>query len=316
MPDFGAFVGIDVGKAELVVHILPARQDARFANTPAGIARLIGQLGGLAGPVAVVFEATGGYEHALWRTLAASGGAGIVARQLCPRRVRHFARARGRLHKTDRADAVTLAEYAAHFPGEGRSWPGPVVATLSVLVLRRRALVEARKGVMVRQARCELAVLKRLDRTLERLYDRQIAAVEAMVAQAIARDALLAAKAALLRSVPGIGPVLTACLLARMPELGEVAAGEAASMAGVAPMAQDSGEHRGKRKIAGGRREVRTVLFQAALCAERHNPEIAASAARLRARGKPHKQVVIASARKLLLLANAVLKRGTPWQPA
>ena len=191
-----------------------------------------------------------------------------------------------------------------------------MVETLSVLVLRRRALVEARKGVMVRQARCGLAALRRFDRALERLYDRQIAAVEAMVARAIARDAVLAAKAALLRSVPGIGPVLAACLLARMSELGGLVPGEAAALAGVAPMARDSGEHRGKRQIDGGRREVRTVLFQAALCAERHNPELATFAARLRGRGKPHKQVVIATARKLLLLANAVLKRGTPWQPA
>jgi transposase len=314
MPDFGAFVGIDVGKAELVAHILPAGEDTRFANTPAGIARLIGRVAGLPGPVAVVFEATGGYEHALWRALAGSGG-GIAARQLCPRRVRHFARARGRLHKTDRSDAVTLAEYAAHFPGEGRTWPGPVVATLSALFLRRRTLVEARKAAMVRQGRCALATLRRFDRTLERVYDRQIAAIEALVAQTIARDAVLAAKAALLRSIPGVGPVLTACLLGRMPELGAVTAGEAASMIGVAPMAQDSGGRHGHRAVAGGRREVRTVLFQAALCAERCNPEIARFAARLRARGKPHKQVVIASARKLLLLANAVLKRGTPWQP-
>jgi transposase len=315
MPDFGGFVGIDVGKAELVVHVLPAGEDARFANTPAGIARLLGRLAGLAGPVAVVFEATGGYEHALWRALAGSG-AGIAARQLCPRRVRHFARARGRLHKTDRSDAVTLAEYAAHFPGEGRDWPGPLVSTLSALFMRRRALVELRKAAVVRQGRSALAMLRRQDRTLERVYDRQIAAVEALVAQTIAGDAVLAAKAALLRSIPGYGPVLTTCVLARLPELGTVAGGEAASMVGVAPMAQDSGGWHGQRSIAGGRREVRTVLFQAALCAERCNPEIAAFAARLRARGKPHKQVVIASARKLLLIANAVLKRGTPWQPA
>jgi transposase len=313
MPDFIGFVGIDVGKSELVAHVLPVGQDARFANTPAGIARLFGWLGGLEGPVSVVFEATGGYEHALWQALA---GAGIWARQLCPRRARHFARARGRLAKTDRADAVTLAEYAAHFPGEGRAWPGPRVAALSALVLRRQSLVELRKAVLTRRGRSGLAELERLDRRLERQLDRQIAAVEALIAATIARDGVLAAKASLLRSVPGIGPVLTSCLLARMPELGGIAAGEAAAMAGVAPLARDSGAHQGKRRISGGRREVRRVLFQAALCACRHNPVIAAFAARLKAAGKAHKQVVIAAARKLLLIANAVLRRGTPWQPA
>ena len=316
MADFVEFVGIDVGKAELVVHFHRSGVGARFANGPAGIAALLvrlGELDGLDGPVAVVFEATGGLEHALWRTLA---GAGLDARQLCPRRVRRFAQARGRLHKTDPSDARTLAEYAAHFPGEGRAWPGAAISRLGALVLRRRALVEARKAVLTRLPRTGIAELRRLDLQLRRLLDAQIAALEALIVRTIAAEDELAARAALLRSVPGIGPVLTACLLARMPELGHARDGEVAALAGLAPMADDTGERRGCRRIAGGRREVREVLFQAALAAGRYNPVIAPFAARLKAKGKKHKVVVIAAARKLLVLANTVLKRGTPWHPA
>ena len=320
MPDFGAFVGIDVGRDELVVQELPAGRDgdaegggraARFPDTPAGIGRLLVWLP--AGPVLVVLEATGGYEHRLWQALAGSAETGVLARQLCPRRVLSFARARGRLHKTDRIDAITLAEYALHFPGQGRSWPGKSVQRLSLLVMRRRALVETRKGVMVRRARCEDPGLGRLDAQLEGLLDRQIAAVEALIEKALAADAELAEKEALLRSVPGIGAVLSSSLLSRMCELGQVDDRKAAALAGVAPMADDSGKRQGSRRIAGGRQEVRAVLFQAAMCAMHHHPELKAFAARLRAAGKKHKVIVIAVARKLLLQANAVLRRGTPW---
>ena len=315
------FVGIDslprtrsgVGKAELAVHWLRSDARARFANTPEGIAALLGQLAAEDAPVAVVFEATGGCEHGLWRALAE---AGLDARQLCPRRVRRFAQARGRLYKTDAADARTLAEYAAHFPGEGRTWPGDAVAELGQLVLRRRTLVAMRKAVRTRRPQTRLAALARLDDELEAILDGHIVEVEALVAAAIESDAALAERARLLRSIPGAGPVLAAMLIARMPELGQMSAREAAALAGLAPMADDSGKHHGERHIAGGRREVRAVLFEAALTAMRCNPEIAAFVARLRAEGKKHKQVVIAAARKLVVLANAVLKRGTPWHPA
>ena len=317
MPDFGEFVGIDVGKAELFVHVQRTGEDLRFANSPTGIGQLITRLSALGGsaprPVAVVFEATGGVEHALWRALEAAAGLGLVVRQLCPRRVRHFAKARGPLAKTDRLDAATLAAFAAHFPGEGRAWPGATIAGLGALVLRRQALVQVRKGLVVRQDRAATPLLAQLDAELVRVLDAQIRRLETVIAQEIAAEAALAAKAELLRSIPGIGPVVTAGLLARMPELGAASDRQVAAMAGLAPVARDSGTLRGRRRIDGGRAELRAVLFQAAMAAIRANPAIAAFAARLKAAGKAHKQVVIAAARKLLVQANAVLKRGTPW---
>ena len=265
MPDFGAFVGIEVGRDELVVQELPAGRDgdaegggraARFPDTPAGIGRLLVWLP--AGPVLVVLEATGGYEHRLWQALAGSAETGVLARQLCPRRVLSFARARGRLHKTDRIDAITLAEYALHFPGQGRSWPGKSVQRLSLLVMRRRALVETRKGVMVRRARCEDPGLGRLDAQLEGLLDRQIAAVEALIEKALAADAELAEKEALLRSVPGIGAVLSSSLLSRMCELGQVddrkAAGAGRRGADGGRQRQAAGQPQDRRRPAGGAR--------------------------------------------------------------
>lgn len=153
-----------------------------------------------------------------------------------------------------------------------------------------------------------------LDGTLNAVLDGQISEIEQRIEQVIIQEETLAKKARLLRSIPGIGPVSAAMLIAEMPELGRMTAGEAAAMTGLAPVPRDSGTMRGKRVIAGGRRSLRQVLFQAALAAARHNPLLKPLAKRLKERGKPHKLIIIAIARKLVVTANALLKTATPWQ--
>jgi transposase len=159
------------------------------------------------------------------------------------------------------------------------------------------------------------AHLEAMDGELRALLETQIREMEQRITSILAQEEILAAKAGLLRSIPGIGPVSAAMLIAEMPELGRMTAGEAASMTGLAPVPRDSGAMRGRRMIAGGRRALRHVLFQAALAAACHNPILKVVAKRLKEKGKPHKLVIIAIARRLITIANAVLRSGTPWQP-
>ena len=180
--------------------------------------------------------------------------------------------------------------------------------------MRRQAYVKDRAAVRARMDRTRQPSLRRMDRDDERVLSRRIDRLDALIAEQIATDADLARRAALLRSIPGIGPVVTAMLLARVHGLGQLRAGQAAASVGVAPMARDSGLQHQQRRIKGGRREVRHPLYQAAVTAIRHNPAIRPFADRLRTAGKPWKKLVTAAARKLIELANTILKRGTPFQ--
>ena len=238
--------------------------------------------------------------------------------QLPPAQIKAFALSRGRRAKTDRIDAELIARVMAFRPEAGRRLPSETLRVVRALTTRRAQAVEMRKRLVAQigaRTRQDVAAnLEAMDGALRAMLEAQIRELERRIADILAQKAILAAKAALLRSIPGIGPVSAAMWLAEMPELGRMTAGEAASMTGLAPVPRDSGAMRGRRKITGGRRALRHVLFQAALAAACHNPILKAAAKRLKEKGKLHKLVIVAIARRLITIANAVLKTGVPWQ--
>jgi transposase len=303
-------VGIDVGKDELVVAVLPGGESFTEVNDERAVTRLVKRLGAL-GCERIVLEASGGYETLVVGALAA---AGLPVAVINPRQVRDFARALGQLAKTDRIDARVIALYAERVRPPIRLLPDAQTRALRELCVRRAELIEMlvaernRLRMASKATRHEIAGhvdyllkrLKRIDRDLD---------------QAVRNSPLWRDKGALLQSVPGVGPVSCAVLLGMLPELGGLNRGESAALLGVAPYNQDSGTLRGRRMIRGGRSRVRRVLFVATVAAVRCNPVLRAYYRRLRASGKPAKVALIASLRKLITILNAMLKTNTPWRP-
>ena len=308
-------VGIDVSRDWLDGFCFPGEQRFRLANSAEGHEKLIAAIREMPGAVKIGFEATGGQEWVLWATLVA---AGIDARQLAPAQIKAFALSRGTRAKTDRIDAELIARFMLFRPEAGRRLPGENLRILRALTTRRAQIVEMRKRlaaqISARKTQNIPADVEAMDDALKTMLDAQVGDLERRIESVIAQEESSAAKARLLRSIPGIGPVSAAMLLAEMPELGRMTAGEAAAMTGLAPVPHDSGKMRGRRAIAGGRRALRHVLFQAALAAACHNPVLKPVAQRLKERGKPHKLVIVAIARRLVTIANAILKTGIPWQ--
>jgi transposase len=305
------FVGIDVSKAHLDVAFRPSGADFRVANDPAGLADLVARLTPLS-PALVVLEATGGYEMP---AVAACQAAGLPVAAVNPRQARDFAKGVGKLAKTDRIDAAVLAHFAEAVRPEARPADSAERLALDALVTRRQQLI----GMRVMEAN-RLAVVT--DAVVRGGIDRHLAWLEAELAEAERRldEAVRASPAwrerdELLRSLPGIGPVASRTLLAALPELGSLDGGQAAALAGLAPYARESGTMRGPRQIRGGRPDVRRAMYLAALSAARHKGPLKEFADRLRARGKRAKVVLIAVARKLLTIANAVLRTKRPWEP-
>jgi transposase len=305
----GTWIGIDVSKAWLDVHGLGDGPAARLANDADGFAAL---LRGLDRPAGIVVEASGGYERPLHRALSDAGQPVAVVN---PGRVRDFARATGKLAKTDRIDAGVLAAYGAYM----RPLPMPPVdgprAELRELLAYRRQLTDelgARKGQLrlytgqALRARAEAAIVR---------LAAERAEVETLIRRAIAADAALATRFALLTGVPGAGLVLAATLLAELPELGTLDRRQIASLTGLAPFPRDSGQLRGRRMVQGGRAKVRGALYMGALVAARHNPVLKHFYQRLIANGKPPKVALTATMRKLVTILNAMLRTNTPWQP-
>lgn len=238
--------------------------------------------------------------------------------QLSPAQIKAFALCGGRRAKTDRIDAELIVRFMAFRPEAGRRLPGTKLRILRAVTARRAQLVEMRKRLIAqigaRTKQDVAADLKAMDRDLRAMPEAQIRELEQRIAAILAQESTLAAKAELLGPIPGIGPVSAAMMLTGMPELGRMTAGEAALMTGLAPVPRDSGAMRGRRMIAGGRRALQHVLSQATLAAACHNPLLKLVAKRLKEKGKPHKLVIIAIARQLVTITNAVLKTGTPWQ--
>jgi transposase len=310
MPD-PCFVGIDVSKARLDVHVLPAGTAFAVANDPAGVADLVARLAALA-PAAVVLEATGGLEAP---ALAALASAGVPVSAVNPRQVRDFAKAFGRLAKTDAVDAATLALFADKVRPAPRPLPDETAQALTALLVRRRQLVEMRVAEENRLPTARTPAVRRGIQKHVAWLNRQVEGLEAALTAAVQASPVWRATEDLLRTAPGVGPTVARTLLADLPELGTLSGKQAAALVGLAPFARDSGQRRGKRSVGGGRAGVRAALYMAALSAARYNPPLRAFRDRLRAAGKAPKVALVAVARKLLVILNAMVRDHRPWSP-
>lgn len=306
------FIGVDVSKDRLDVHVLPAGTAFAVARTPAGLSALIEEIRPYA-PYLVALEATGGLESVVVATLA---GAGIPVVAINPRQIRDFARATGKLAKTDALDAAAIARFAEAVRPEPRAVPSEDAKALSELVTRRRQVIEMTVAERNRR-RLVVAkpVLKSIDRIIAAL-EKQLADLDRDIAQRVRETPAWREKEVLLKSVPGVGDQTARILIAALPELGTLGRRQIAALVGVAPINRDSGQWRGRRAIAGGRTEVRSALYMAALVGVRFNPVLKAYYVRLRQAGKLPKVAIVAAMRKLLTILNAMLKTKTAWAGA
>jgi transposase len=305
------FVGIDVSKARLDGAYRPDGSVFSEANDPQGIAGLVTRLEALR-PVLIVLEATGGLELPLALALAAARLNVVVVN---PRQVRDFARATGQLAKTDRIDATVLAHFADAIRPEVRPLPDEEARRLDALVGRRRQLVEMRTAEQNRLGSVTAAIVRRDLEAHIAYLSQQIENLDQALEQAIAASPCWKAKDDLLRSVPGIGKVVSRTILATLPELGTLSNRQISALAGLAPVARDSGTVHGRRCIAGGRASVRSLLYMAALSATRYNPVLRVFYDRLITAGKATKVALTAVMRKLLTILNAMVRHNQPWDP-
>jgi transposase len=310
------YAGVDVSKDRLDVCVRrsePERHsggDAFFvAHDDAGIDTLVSRLVEKR-PELVLLEATGGFERAVVGALAA---AGLPVAVLNPRQVRDFARATGRLAKTDALDAEVLARFAEAIRPTPKALPDEEMRALQSILARRRQLVGMLTAENNRLPTASKPVAKRISAHI-RWLEKELSRTDGDLDKAIKESPALAENEALLRSVPGVGPVLARTLLAQVPELGTLTHKRVAALVGVAPLNRDSGTLRGSRSVWGGRAEVRAALYMGALVAARRNPVVREFYERLLAAGKPKKVALVACMRKLLSILNAVLKHRTPWR--
>ena len=303
------FVGIDVSKATLDVAVRPSGTAWSVANDSAGIDALVQRIAVLS-PALVVLEATGRYEAPCAAALAA---AGVPVAVVNPRQVRDFAKATGRLAKTDFLDAAVLALFAERVRPEPRALPDAESEALMAILARRRQLIQMLVAEKNRAHVAAPAVQKSLKKHV-RWLERELAGVDDDLQASIRESAVWRAKDDLLRGVPGVGRVLATTLLADLPELGQLNRREIAALVGVAPLNRDSGAFRGQRSIWGGRATVRTALYMGALAAVRSNPPIKAFYERLVESGKPKKVALTACMRKLLVTCNAMVQDGAAWE--
>ena len=303
-------MGIDVAQATLDIAVRPTAETWQVSNDEPGLTTLLPQLQALA-PTLIVLEATGGYQGPVTAALATAGLPVVVVN---PRQVRAFAQAVGILAKTDRIDARVIAHFAKAVRPTPRPLPDAETQELRALVLRRRQIL-----AMLTAERNRLGTApRRIQRAIQEhiaWLEGQLSGLDADLTTTLERSPLWQAKAELLRSIPGVGPVLSRTLLAQVPELGTVSHKQLAALVGVAPFNRDSGPLRGRRTVYGGRREVRAVLYMGALVATRCNPVIKVLYTRLRAAGKAKKVALTACMHKLLTIMNAMVRSLTPWQP-
>ena len=304
-------VGIDVSKDWLDVHALPADERLRVPNTCQGVRQLKRWLMRF-DVVLVVVEATGKWHRSVQRSLSASA---MPVAVIDPFRVRMFAKAQGILAKTDRLDARVLAQFAAVMTPSVRAPATQMIEELRELVVARASAVEQQTALKNQRSAATVRFLQRqLDRRIERA-DRDIEALDAAIRKRVEADDGLARRYAILTSITGIGFVAAATLLASLPELGSSTVKQIAMLAGLAPIADQSGKRDGVRVVWGGRASVRRVLYLAALTATRFNADMAAFYRRMTAAGKPPKLVLIAVARKLAVLANTLVGEDRIWLP-
>ncbi|MFQ5567251.1 MAG: IS110 family transposase [Paracoccaceae bacterium] len=308
-----AYAGIDVCKAWLDIHLLAGEREEAFrvANTAEGIAALLRGLAGFTVGRAAL-EATGRMHHAVWDALH---GAGILVVELNPYRSRKFADALGLLAKTDAIDARLLAMTAMSLDLAPSPPPTREMRRIRELQALRRNIVARRSALLNQLAAATDRFARRLLEAEKRLVERHAARIGAELLAMIETDAQLARTYAILVSIPGIGPVSAIALIADLPELGAASEKQIAALAGVAPMNWDSGNTRGRRRIKGGRATLRAALRMAALAAARANPDLRAFRQRLVAAGKPHRVAITAVLRKLIILANSLVRDNRIWTP-
>jgi transposase len=309
--ELAVYAGIDVCKAWLDVYLHPTGQSFRVPNSKEGCKRLALTLTSAAAGL-VVMEATGKLHRLAHRELSAAGFAVAIVN---PYRSRKLADALGHLAKTDKIDARVLAFYGAAIGPDVTPVPAKSLAELQELVLARQAAKAGETALKNQIAAAASPVLKRLLRAQLKAQARLIAGLEAAIATLLARGDGLKRRYELLASIKGIGPVVAATLVACLPELGMLGGGQIAALAGVAPMNCDSGEMRGQRRIKGGRAHVRSALYMAAVAASRCNPDLKAFYGRLRTAGKAAKLALTAVMRKLVLLANTLIREDRYWTP-
>ena len=310
MTQESVFAGIDVAKDRLDLALRPSGTLRTVAYDAAGISSLVSELQSL-GPSAVVLESTGGLELPLAGALAA---ASLPVAVVNPRQVRDFAKATGRLAKTDLLDAQVLAHFAEAVRPEVRPLPDSETQELHSLTARRTQVVEMLVAEKNRLGRAGQAVAPRIQVHIQWL-EQELKDLDRGLRDMLRRSPVWREQDDLLRSVPGVGPQLSVALLADLPELGSLERRQIAALAGVAPMNRDSGTMRGRRTVSGGRGRVRAVLYMGALVASQHNPVIRSFYQRLLAAGKPKKLALTACMRKLLTILNSMVKHGQRWDP-
>ena len=304
-------VGIDVSKAQLDVHVRPREERFAVARNGAGLDELVARLQAIA-PTLIAVEATGGFECVV---TAAIAGAGLPVVVVNPAQVRAFATALGKRAKTDPIDAAIIAHFAEATKPDVRALPDEATQLLADLVARRRQIVEMMGAEGQRERR---AVHKRLKKSIARLrkaLEKELADIDSEIDDTVRGSPAWREKEDLLVSVPGIGPTIARTLIAELPELGSLDRRAIAALAGLAPWTRQSGQWKGKSRIGGGRSSVRTVLFIGAMVAARFNPVLKACRDQLVERGKPKKVALVAIARKLLTILNAIVRDKRPWQP-
>lgn len=305
-------VGIDVSKDRLDVHVFPQGIAFAVVRDGKGLAELIERLAPLT-PDLVAVEATGGFETVVAAALA---GARLPLVVVNPAQVRHYAQAVGKRAKTDPIDAAMIARFAHDTKPELRPLPDEATQLLADLVARRRQIIEM---IVAERNRERRATVRRIKKSIARLIaalEKELVEIDAEIDAGVRGSPAWRDKEDLLASVPGVGPVVARTLIAELPELGTLDSKKIASLAGLAPYTRQSGQWKGKSMIGGGRKSVRCALFLAALVAARHNPVLKAFRERLAKAGKPKMVALIAVARKLITILNAILRDQKPWQPA
>lgn len=308
----GTYVGIDVSKDRLDVHILP--QDVAFCveRNGKGLAELVMRLKPLA-PELVAIEATGGFEMT---AAAAVASASLPLAVINPAQIRHYAQALGKRTKTDPIDAHVIARFAADVRPDARPLPDEMTQLLAELVARRRQIVEMLQAERQRETRTTVRRLRKSIARLIKALEKELNELDGDIEETVRSSPIWREKEDLLTSVPGVGAKTARTLIAELPELGSLDRKRIASLAGLAPYTRQSGTWRGKSMIGGGRKTVRSALFVAAMVASRHNPPLKAFRDRLVRAGKPKMVALIAVARKLLTILNAILRDKSPWQIA
>lgn len=304
------YMGIDVSKLYLDLAVRPSQERWRTSNDPGGINQVVERVAELK-PRLIVVEATGGLEKRVVTHLQLNGWPVAV---INPRQGRDFAKATGRLAKTDQLDADNLAHFGQAVQPEPRPLPDEQSQQFAALESRRRQVVRMLSAERNRLQRAPAISAERIATHIAWL-EQELADIEAELEQQISQSAQWQSKAERLQSTPGVGPATTYTLLAALPELGQVNRKQIAALVGVAPLNNESGQHRGRRIVWGGRAAVRSALYMASLSAVQHNPVIKAFYERLLKAGKPKKVALTAAMRKLLTILNAMIKNNSFWNP-